>query len=199
MARKLTHLLACAAFFATLAGSAGSALAATDSQCDAGALTRPFLPWADIAQYAQVPGGTFESGLQWQASGAARVISDNEPFDVSGPGDSALSLAAGASVTTPSFCGGLGYPDVRLFAKGGGLPVLTGLHIDVLYTGQDGLLRSLPLGIGLPSRDWQPTLPMLTLSGLPLLTGSRLALRITAVGAPFEIDDVYVDPFCRGR
>jgi hypothetical protein len=31
----------------------------------------------------------------------------------------------------------------------------------------------------------------------PLLTGSRLALRFTAVGATFAIDDVYVDPFRR--
>ncbi len=200
MARKLTHLLIAAAFAVALAGSsATAALAAGDDGCDPGSLSHPFAPWADPASYAQVPGGTFESGLQWHAAGGAKLTSDNEPWDVSGDGDHALSLPAGASVTTPSFCGGLGYPTVRLFSKGGGLPLLTMLRVDVRYTGHDGLLHALPLGIVLPSGSWQPTTQVLTASGLPLLTGSRLALRITAVGAAFEIDDVYVDPFRRLR
>jgi hypothetical protein len=200
VARKLTHLLVAATFAAALAGSSASAaLADSGGSCDPGSMSQPFLHWADPADYAEVPGGTFEAGLNWQASGGAKLASDNEPWDVSGDGDHALSLPAGASVTTPSFCGGLGYPTVRLFSKGGGLPVLTMLRVDVLYTGHDGLLYALPLGIVLPSSSWQPTTQVLTASGLPLLTGSRLALRITAVGAPFEIDDVYVDPFRRLR
>jgi len=69
------------------------------------------------------------------------------------------------------------------------------LSVSILYTGQDGLLRSLPLGLAVPTGSWQPSLPMLTLSGLPLLTGSRLGLRIIAIGGPIAIDDVYVDPF----
>jgi hypothetical protein len=200
MARKLTHLLIAVVSAGALAGSSASAALAADAGgCDPGSMSHPFLPWADPASYAQVPGGTFESGLQWQGSSGAKLTSDNESWNVSGDGDSALALAPGASVTTPSFCGGLGYPTVRLFSKGGGLPLLTMLRVDVLYTGHDGLLVALPLGIVLPSRSWQPTTQVLTASGLPLLTGSRLALRFTAVGAAFEIDDVYVDPFQRMR
>ena len=113
-----------------------------------------------------------------------------------GAGDSALALAPGASVTTvilrrPRL------PTVRLFSKGGGLPLLDDAAGRRLYTGRDGLLVALPLGIVLPSRSWQPTTQVLTASGLPLLTGSRLALRFTALGAAFAIDDAYVDPFRR--
>jgi hypothetical protein len=199
--RKLTQLMTCAALAVALSGFATTAAqAATDSQCDAGQLSQPFTHWADFSEYAQVPGGRFESGLSgWQTSGGARVVSDNESWNVSGAGSNALELPAGASAQSPSFCGGLAYPTVRMFARSAGRSLFSGLSVSILYTDRSGILRSLPLGIGLPSAGWQPTLPMLTLSGLPLLTGSGLAVRITAIGGAFAIDDVYVDPFCRMR
>jgi hypothetical protein len=86
---------------------------------------------------------------------------------------------------------------VRLFYKGGGLPLLTNLKVEVVYTDNRSLLRSFGLGALLPAPSWSPSLPMLTLSGLPLLTGSELALRITAAGTSYTVDDVYVDPYSR--
>ena len=193
MTRRLTAILLVAA--ASVLGTAGSASAATT--CDPGALTKPFAPWLDYFNYAQVPGGRFETGLTgWTLKGGAKVVSGNEPWRVAGTADSrSLLLPAGASVTTPKFCGGLGYPTVRLFSKGGKL--LTNLRVEVLYTDASGLLRSSSLGLVLPSATWQPTLPMVTLSGLPLLTGSSMALRLTAVGASYTVDDLFVDPYSR--
>jgi hypothetical protein len=201
LSRKIAQLTACLVLGAALvASSASAAQAASTAACDAGPLSQPFTPWADLAHYAQVPGGDFESGLGgWATSGDARVVTGNESWHVGGDDDSSLALANGASVTTPSFCGGLSYPTVRLFTRRAGASLLPLLSVSILYTGQDGALRSLPLGVAVPTASWQPTLPMLTLSGLPLLTGSRLALRITAIGGPIAIDDVYVDPFCRMR
>jgi hypothetical protein len=199
LTRKLTQLAACAAFAASLVGSA-TAQAATAPSCSPGPLSQPFAQWADGADYAQVPGGTFESGLSgWQASGGASIVADNEPWHVSGAGAHALNIPAGASVTSPSFCGGLSYPTIRLFARSTSRSLLTALSISILYTEPSGLLRSLPLGLVLPGASWQPSLQQLTASGLPLLTGNGLALRITAVGGSVAIDDVYVDPFCRMR
>jgi hypothetical protein len=193
IARRLARVLAGAAV-------AGLALASTASAatCDAPS-SHPFTRWLDFASYQQVPGGTFEDGLAgWSAAGGAKIVSGNEPWTVAGDaGDQSVYLPKGASVTSPAFCGGLGYPTVRLFYKGGGLPLLTQLKVDVLYTDDSSLLRSFTLPLVLPSGSWSPTLPLLTLSGLPLLTGSQLALKITAVGAPFTIDDVYVDPYSR--
>jgi hypothetical protein len=189
--------LACLALLtATL--SPASAPAATVT-CVERPSTQIFSRWLDPFFYEQIPGGGFESGLTgWTTGGGAQLVTDNEPWKVAGADDSrALSLPKGATATSPAFCAGLGYPTVRLFSKGGGLPVLTSLKVEVLYTDPNKILRSFGLVPVLPSAGWQPSLPMLTLSGLPLLTGSTLAIRITAVGAAFRVDDVYVDPYQR--
>jgi hypothetical protein len=165
----------------------------TDPTCSA-PTSQPFAPWLDYGNYQQVPGGSFESSTpSWTLSGA-KVVSGNESFQVGGAADSrSLSLPAGAAATSPAFCGGFGYPTVRLFSSGGGL--LGTLNVTVLYTDSTGVLRSQPLGVVTASGSWQPSLQLLTLSGLPLLTGSHLAVRLTAVGGGFSVDDVYVDPY----
>jgi hypothetical protein len=193
--RRVARALSLAAVCAIL--PAASASAATT--CDPGPTGKPFLPWLDVFDYAEVPGGSFESGLtEWTVSPGARVQAGNEPWRVGGAGDSqSLYLPAGASVTSPSFCGGLGYPTVRMFSRTSGLPILTRLRVEVLYTDSRSLLRSFGLLPVTPLGSWQPSLPLLTLSGLPLLTGSRLAVRLTAVGAAVSVDDVYVDPYSR--
>lgn len=188
---RLPRTLSIAAVLGSLA------MAAPAAACDGSPLSRPFLPWLDAMQYAEAPGGDFEPGAPgWALAGGARVVEGNEPYKVGGSSDRfSLSLPAGGSATSPGFCAGITHPTVRLFAKGGGL--LGSVRVDVLYTDGAGLLRSQSLGQVLPSATWQPTLPLATLSGLPLLTGSKLALRFTASGAGFAIDDVYVDPFRR--
>jgi hypothetical protein len=186
-------LLAVCAFGALSA----PALAAAPTACDGRALSQPFAPWLDYAWYVQAPGGDFENGLDgWAVSGGAKAVAGNEPWRVAGAGDSrSVSLPSGASVTSPSFCAGLAYPMVRLFSKGGSL--LSRLKVEAVYTDASGLLRSTALGLVLPSSTWQPSLPVLTLSGLPILTGTELAIRITAAGGTFEVDDVFVDPYSR--
>lgn len=165
--------------------------------CDGQPTSRPFLPWADLASYVTAPGGDFESGAAgWRLSGGAALASGNETYYVSSTADTtSLSLPRSSSATSPAFCADLAHPTVRLFAKGGGL--LSSLDVEVLYTDRAGVLRSQALGQVTPSSSWQPTLPLLTLTGLPMLTGSRIALRFKAVGGAFSIDDVYVDPFSR--
>jgi hypothetical protein len=198
--RRLARSLA-TAMAASLIATAGQAAAATPAAvtCIDAPSSKVFLPWLDVFDYQRVPGGNFESGLAgWSTSGGAQVVTDNEPWKVGGAADShALSLPKGASATSPPFCAGLGYPTVRLFSTGGGLPVLTSLKVELIYTDPNKLLRSFGLVPVLPSAAWQPSLPLLTLSGLPLLTGSSMAVRITAVGAAFRVDDVYVDPYQR--
>ena len=181
-----------------LAALALAAPASATSSCSMGTYTKPFKPWLDYFNYAPVPGGNFESGIAgWRTSGTVKVVATNEPWRVGGADDaSALSLAPGASATSPSFCGGVEYPTVRLFSKSS-FALLSSLRVEVLYTGGDGILRAAPLGVVLPTSSWQPSPPIVTLSGLPLVTGSSLALRFTAVGATFTIDDVYVDPYSR--
>ncbi|MCW2990070.1 MAG: hypothetical protein JWM73_664 [Solirubrobacterales bacterium] len=163
-----------------------------DAACSA-PLSKPFAPWLDSSSYALVPGGDFEAGgPAWTLDGAS-AAAGSETFHVGGAGDRSVSIPRGASITSPAFCGGLDHPTLRLFAKGGGLLGL--LNVTVIYTDAGGLLRSQPLGLVTGSGGWQPSLPLLTLSGLPLLTGSEMAVRLTAISGSFTVDDVYVDPY----
>jgi hypothetical protein len=171
------------------------AVSAPAAQACEGTSSKPFTRWLDPFSYTLVPGGTFEDGSpDWDLTGAS-VVAGNESYNVSGAGSRSLSLPRGASATSPAFCGGIGYPTVRLFAKGGGLLGL--LSVTVHYLDGAGVLRSQSLGIVTASGGWQPSLPMLTLAGLPLLTGSQLTISVTAVGGSFTVDDVYVDPWMR--
>jgi hypothetical protein len=179
--------------------AAAPAQASTDVVCDGSPASQPFKRWLDPFWYVQVPNGGFENGTAgWKLTGGASSAAGNETWRVAGAADSrSLYLPRGASATSPSFCAGLTYPTIRLFTKGGGLPLLSSVRVEAVYTDRGGLLRSTALGLTLPSKSWMPSLPALTLSGLPLLTGSTLAVRLTAVGGSFHVDDVFVDPYSR--
>jgi hypothetical protein len=161
---------------------------AANAACDE-ATSKPFARWLDPFSYVLAPGGDFEGSSQWSLTGAS-IVSGNEPW---GTGSHALSVPRGASATSPAFCGGIDHPTVRLFSKGGGLLGL--LNVTVNYTDANGVLRSQPLGVVTGSGSWQPSLPMVTLSGIPLVTSSTMTVTLTAVSGSFTVDDVYVDPW----
>jgi hypothetical protein len=88
---------------------------------------------------------------------------------------------------------------MRFFSKAsGGLLSLSALQVEVLFETSTGKIAALPIGLALPTKSWQPTLPMLVVANLlPLLPGEQtaVAFRFTARGsASWRIDDVYVDP-----
>lgn len=167
-----------------------------DPACAAAPTTKPFAQWGDTANYVPVPNGSFEDGLTgWTAKGSASIIDDNEPWMVGGQHRKALSLAPGASVRSGSFCGGLEYPTIRGFAKSHGRHSV--MLLTVHYTGRDSLLHSLPLGILNHGSEWEPTGITLTASGIPLFTGAKLALSVTALSGGVTVDDLYVDPYRR--
>jgi len=165
----------------------------------------PFVRFLDPLPYTPVPDGGFERGaLGWTLSGGARVVSGNEPWMIGGSNDSkSLLLPAGSAATSPPMCVGLVLPIVRFFSQGGG--VLATLKVEALYTDTFGKQRSIELLAVLPSGSWQPTLPLLQLSGaLNALTlngfTTQLSFRFTPRGGLFgsgtwQIDDVYVDPW----
>jgi hypothetical protein len=197
MARTPRSRFTLLAALAALAAAAILPATASASGCADQEFSKPFARWLDPFNYTLVPGGTFEPGAAaWTLKGGARVVSGNETWAVSGPGSHALSLPAGASATSPSFCAGLAYPTFRAFTRGTGL-LLNVAVVEVLYRDNAGILRAAPLPNLSLTRSWAPTLPLPTLSGLPILTGSELALRITSVLGGTQVDDVYVDPWSR--
>jgi hypothetical protein len=199
--RAVTAVLAIGAL-GVLPTTASASLIELDP-CDDAELTQPFAQWGDGAFYKLAPGGSFEGDHGWTLRNGARIAADSEPHGVTGEvGRAALSLPAGASATSPATCVNAAYPSLRLFSRssGGLLGLLPLVKVDLLYG--EGLTKILPLPAGtmLPSRSWQPSLPMLTLS---LVAGALadgetpLAIRITSLMGTWKVDDVFVDPFRR--
>lgn len=166
----------------------------------------PFLRFLDPLPYTLAPGGNFESGASgWTLTGGARVVSGNEPWLVGGSSHSrSLLLPAGSSATSPPMCVPLVLPIVRFFSQGGSL--LSTMKVEAIYTDTSGAQRSLVLLPGvLASSAWQPTLPLLQLSGTlnaATLNGltTEMSFRFTPHGGLFgsgnwRVDDVYVDPW----
>jgi len=180
-------------------------LVASAPSCDSQPLSQPFTPWLDYASYTPLPGGDFENAAAgWSLSSGASVAAGNEPFDVAGSGGaSSLALSAGSSATSASICVGLEHPTIRLFARRrstGLLASLSTLRVDVLFETSAGAVATVPIGTVANGGSWQPTLPMLAVANLlPLLPGEHtpIALRFTAQGGDWSIDDVYVDPYAR--
>src|SRR4051794_14068474 len=192
--------LAAAAAFAVLPAAGASADVINTGLCDGAALSQPFAPWGDDAQYKRLPAGDFEGALDgYTLRGGAKVVSGNESF---GPGARSLSIPAGGSVLTAATCVNSANPTYRFFSRsqGGLLGLLPAMTVSLVYEG--GLLGivELPLGVVLPSGKWQPSDKQLTLAtlGSAVADGSvPLALRFTSVAGTWTVDDVYVDPFSR--
>ena len=184
------------------AGASAGALVASAPDCDQQALSQPFAPWLDPAQYQFAPDGGFESDAAgWDLNGAAATTSGNEPYYVHDSGDSrSLALPAGSSATSPTVCVGLEHPTLRFVAKKtSGL--LATMGVEVLFEDSVGGVHTLPIGVVGGTSSWQPTAPMVVVANLlPLLPGdyTPVQFRFTALAGSFKIDDTYVDPWGKG-
>jgi hypothetical protein len=194
---------------------AALSLGATEARAGEGLLglscgheaSHPFMRFLDPLPYTLAPDGGFENGAAgWQLTRGARVISGNEPFDLSGDGSRSLYLPAGSSATSPPMCVQLLLPIVRFVSSGGGF--LTYLQVEGVWKDARGRERSIPLLPGaLPTGNrWSPTLPMLQLGGLldalsldDLTTemSFRFTPRGLFGGGNWKIDSIYVDPWKR--
>ncbi len=178
--------------------SADAALITTTA-CNGATLSQPFSSWGDSSTYELLPGGDFESASSgWALSAHAQRVPGSEPFTATGSaGAYSLSLATGATAQSPFTCVDAAYPTFRFFARNEG-PLATVL-VQVVYKTALGPL-ALPLGTVALSREWRPTLPMLTGSVVVgVLSGgtAQAALRFTALTGSSRIDDVFVDPRMR--
>lgn len=195
----LAVAFAMAGLAAAPAANAGVLLASASS-CQDTVLERPFARWLDPLWYELVPDGGFERGGEgWSLSGA-RVVAGNEPFYVRATGDSrSLSLPPGSVATSPVLCTRIDKPVMRFFARSSkGLLSLSALSVELLFETAAGDVGSAPVGVVLPSKRWQPTLPLPVLASLLALLPNEetpIAFRFRPIGsATWTIDDVYLDP-----
>ena len=160
-----------------------------------------FSQFGDSSYYARLQNGGFENGsTAWALFGGARVVSGNEPYNLTGnAGDShSLLLPAGSSAVSGTVCFALGDWHLRLMMKR--LSPTGGLHVQVVVpTLLGGLLTVLDGGTVTGSGSWAPSPRLaLLLSNVTSLVGTRaVAFRFTpvGVGASYRIDDVYLDPW----
>jgi hypothetical protein len=200
--RAALAALAAAAASAVLAAPASAGVLTTSAtNCPNLPLSQPFSRFLDLSSYELAPGGAFETTpAGWQLSGGAKVVSGNEPWQVNSAGDrSSLLLPAGASLTTPPICVGLGEPTFRFFAKRNSalLGLVAALDVTAIVRTNLGTVE-LPLLPSLNGSGWSPTLPMPVVANLlPLLPNDQtpIQLRVTAVGGSYQVDDLYVDPW----
>jgi hypothetical protein len=191
-ARRLLLTLASLTSLAVTGGAATNAQADTlsGSLCNDAALSQPFSPWNDSAQYELAPGGDFESP-GWTLSNGAQLVSGSEPFAATGnTGSSSLSLPAGGSAESPQTCLNAAYPTMRMFVSGTGLAI-----VQVVYNG-----AAIPIGVVRGGGSWQPSSILRTHGALFGLLGggtANVSLRITALTGNPVIDDVFIDPWNR--
>jgi hypothetical protein len=199
----ITALVAAAGTAFAAAPASAGVLVKSAPDCNSADISQPFTRWGDNASYFLAPGGDFENGTAgWGLTGGARLVADNEPWKVSGDGDGALQLPAGATVTTPTVCVGLDHPTIRLFAKRtSGLPLLASLVVSAEVETSLGLKLTVPVSaVLLNNGSWSQTGRMLIVANLlPLLPGelTPIRLKFTSLLGTFRIDDVYVDPRAR--
>lgn len=182
----------------------GGTFTESAQSCEGRTSSQPFLRWLDPFHYTLVPRGNFEQGTSgWKLTGGAALVSGNESFYASGPGTHSLYLPSGSSATTPSMCVEVLDPFARYFAKNRGTILLSSLAVDVLFEDPvTGKVRALPAGVHTGGTSWHPSLPAVVLLDLLApVTGEdgRIAVafrfRPIGIGARWQIDDVYVDPF----
>src|SRR3954463_15831204 len=167
------------AALAAPAANAGLLVSSAES-CDTQQFSTPFKAWGDGATYTPVPGGSFEAGQKaWTLSGGARAVSGNEPYKVRSSSDSrSLQIPAGGVATSPAMCVGLAEPTIRWFQKQSSLLGLTGaMTVSVLTESSTGLVLETPVGAGLLTSSWSPSLTGVILTNLlPLLPSDKTAV-----------------------
>jgi hypothetical protein len=189
----MRRLIALAVFLLPLfAASAARADDTPAGRCEARVIEQPFAAFDDLADYFLAPDGDFSGGGDWWDLGGGSVVADNDPWSLHGEVPAALQLAGGQSATSPTICVAETDPTMRFFARGTGE-----LQVDVIYTDENGELQSLTIGDFTGDGEWAPS------PALPISVNTyemTVAFRFTAVGdAAWTIDDVYVDPYKKGR
>jgi hypothetical protein len=200
--RRLAGLIASCGALA-LAPSAHAATASNPYNCSPQAtLSQTFAAWGDDGQYTPVANAGLEDGARgWMLFGDADVVDGNEAWNVGGAADShSLDLPARSSAVTAPMCIDETYPYFRLFAKklGSGKGEL---KIDVLFLDSNGKIQATkPYSYSTSQAGWLPTatIDIGLFDANTAADAAPVAFRFTtAKDAHFQIDDVYVDPWCR--
>ncbi len=155
----------------------------------------------DYTNYAPAPGGTFEGDTSGWSLNDAAVVNGNEPWNVVSPTDSnSLSINAGGSAVSPTFCVDNRIPTFRMFANSAGSGRHSGLKVAVQWTLPDGTSGQVPVTTLSASHysSWQLTrvLPL----GSVLSPGQTVNVQLiftAGTGSAWQVDDILLDPYAK--
>jgi hypothetical protein len=204
--RRTGRLAALGSVLATMCVAAPAQAATISNPYDCtpqATLSQTFATWGDYGQYTPVANAGVENGATgWTLSGGASVVAGNEPWKVGGASHRySLNLPENASAVTAPMCIDQTYPYFRLFARNAG--VADGaLKVDVLFFDAKGnLMATKPFSYKTASTAWQPTgmINIGLFTAKTTVAAAPVAFRFTATGkgSRYQVDDVYVDPWCR--
>lgn len=156
-----------------------------------------FAAYGDGALYTLAPDGGLEAGgAGWTLGAAASVASGSSSITLGGKlGARSLSLASGATATTPAICVERGYPSFRFAARA--LSAGAALRVQVIY-GADRKIKD--AGTIKPTAGWGVSPALQLVEGqFKLKDGEsgEVRFQFTASGGTVRVDDVYVDPRLR--
>jgi hypothetical protein len=163
--------------------------------CTSRTLSQPFTLWGDTNNYFPVTSGTFESGTSgWSIGSGVSRVAENEPWRVAG-GSSSLKIPAGSSASTAEMCLTAEEDSARFFYKSPGSGQFLQVTIKATNTVQHiTYMTSFTLQTG-GLTGWQlsPRIPLPDVRGT---TGTEnVVITLAPNGtAPWQIDDVFVDP-----
>lgn len=194
--RRITSLILVlgAVALASTAATARAGLITSLLGGNCGATSQVFAPWSDSADYYFAGNGGFENGTNgWSVSGPASVVSQSDPFALSGNGSHSLQLGAGGTASI-NVCYGLTYPAIRFVAAGVDGPAT--VHVRVVSRSLLGVLSILDGGTFTVQSGWDPSPKLSTLlSALAAPLGTKsMQLQISVDSGTALIDDLYVDP-----
>ncbi len=190
--------------FAAPAASA-NLLSILPGSCGNQAESQPFAQFGDHNQYTPVRGGNFEpGGASWLLTGGAQIVSGNESYHVGGAGDShSLSLPARSSATSPFNCTNIYHPTLRMFVRNTGSPA-SRLNVYAIYPSLLFGFAQTKIGTISATSSWEPTgqdsLGLTNLLATLSLSQTEIAFEFVPADSTgnWSVDDVYLDPFCRG-
>ncbi|WP_407568193.1 hypothetical protein QK900_13800 [Arsenicicoccus dermatophilus] len=153
--------------------------------------------YGDDGWYYLVGNGSFVDGVtSWNTTGGAMAAADSAPQDVMGAGGGSLSLPAGATATSDSFCTDSTHDRARFFYRGTGRPGST-LRIRVTSTSTVLYASSYTTSYLLDgaSTRWKLSPTMVVPDWTDQTGKQQTTVAFDAVDGFFQVDDVMVDPW----
>lgn len=178
--------------------TSGSAAGTSAGACPALPTTKAFSRWGDTADYSALTGGGFEAGTSgWQLNTSwAKIVADQDAYNVGGTGSKALELGAPSSAASPAFCVDTTNPHFKFMVR---VLKKTTLTTIIQYQKADGSwANAISARASLPVGTWMPSDPNPLSKSVPgLVAGKSAKVRLwwMNTGGVSHIDSVMVDPY----